>query len=151
MIALALLPNDPAFNGSFDDCVYPDIDDGFEGSVCEATGHRAAAQRFAANTVGVEFSEMSRSTCYGRFLTRQEIWDDYGRDRFIGEYLDSHPGIRYIDDQWRYSDHRVAKVPNASDVVPGDWMPIERDPVWEFCKKTDAGATKIYVFEVKES
>lgn len=148
-------PADLVYSGSLDNCVYGHVDEAREGSVREAAHtSRAAAQREFASELGVDFGQVSCRTTYGRFLTRQDAWDDYGSDRWVErrlEELELEPRRDAATDVWFYEDPRGRRVPE-SDLEPpaeppADWEPDDDDPVWTVCSKDAHGAIKIYVLE----
>ena len=169
-------PNDLVFNGTLADCVYGSGDEGIPGSVALADDReervaagRAAAQRRFADEADVDFGKVRSCTMYGRIFTRQEAWDDYGRERAADDaFFDL--GFRHAND-WtpdkpvgapanRWVEHEEApgvRVPDsaidaalaldAPGRVPDDWEPDEDEDVWEACGPTALGATKLWVFE----
>lgn len=154
-------PDDIVYHGGFDSCCYGHEEDGFEGSVRDAsTVSRAGAQRRYADELGVAFADVLCRTTYGRFYTRQEVWDDQGKDRWVCDKIDELELICRHDPSrgtglaaWWYEYADGNEVPESviepPEVVPDDWQPSDDDYVWQICKKTDSGATKIYVCELR--
>lgn len=151
-------PDDLAWPGFHPDwCVLGHVDDGIHGSVQKADRPRASAIRFFASELGCDFADVRCTTRYIRARTRQEVWDEQGRDRWDDDYLDEHhieikwqPEKKDTDEEWIHVDadsgERV-ELPDSPTHPPEDWEPNEDDGVWEFCKKDSPGAIKVYICE----
>jgi hypothetical protein len=105
---------------------------------------RVAAHRHAVDEVGTDFNQMSSLRRYIRIFTRQEAWDDWGKDyerdwrqmeAKIGWYfghsdaarLGSGEGYYYDtmrpDGTWERVPQEVIDACEPPDHVPDDWQP----------------------------
>ncbi len=142
---------------SLSGCCFGDIDDPY-GQVFDARHlKRAAAVRFFASKWGCDFSDVKCTTRYGRWLTRQEQWDDVGYEAWVDDIEERFAcpacgvAVGEACDEAGLAipcDERVALVPAKP---PGDWEPDEYVPVWEFCEPGDDGARRIFICEGKEA
>lgn len=123
-----LSPDDLAFPGiTLWECVV-DVWDGMLGEVQPAEGRtRGKAIAAYANETGLHFTEIRCTKGYARLLTRQDVWESRGADR-------------WYDDQ----DDFDAQPPAD---VPADWHPRDDDPCWTRCKPSDRGATACWFCE----
>lgn len=145
-------PDDPAHAGiTLDNCVNGYYDDGIEGSVVVASRMpRATAISHFARELGVTFKEVKCETTYARLLTRQDVWDDYGRDRFEDDLIDEDE-MKFDSSspsgwRWKSTEEPVVFEETPAE-PPEDWEPREEDPAWSRCKQDDPGATKVYIME----
>lgn len=101
---------------------------------------RATVQRWAADELGMDFREMRCVKRYIRLLTRQELWNDYGRDRgfeaklFQAAYGYYFTSAGYGPEGW-YCDITKRRVPSTKIEtlreparVPDDWNPTSDMP-----------------------
>lgn len=119
-------PSDIAFpHVSWDDCVYGE--DGPMESVVEVSKTtRGKAIAAYAHEVACDFTEVRCRTVWGRFLTRQEVWD-------------------------RAYDEFVVKPDHEPAEPPADWEPYIEADCWTACEPDEPGATKLYLLEARDA
>lgn len=119
---------------------------------CRRWPSKAAARRNYASEIGEPLRECHVRVIYARWLTLQEQWDDYGRERWgdlwVDEEIDKR-GARYVDGDLRYPDGTpvAEEAPDEPDEPPEGWEPYEDDPVWTTCKRTDEDAVRCWRVE----
>jgi hypothetical protein len=97
---------------------------------CRTWPNRYAARRAYAGELGEPLGDLSVRVVYARWFTRQEQWDDYGRECWEPEDWDE-----------------TGPEPEPPDEPPEDWEPSEEDPCWTSCKRTDPGAARCWRVE----
>lgn len=97
---------------------------------------RATAQNDAAQHLGVAFRDVRCTRAYIVMFTRQQLWNDYGRDRYFdamlfqrGYYGYYFAGSGYGSEGW-YCDFTHRPIPRNEieslrkpAVCPADWEP----------------------------
>lgn len=115
---------------------------------------RATAIARHASEHGYDFRDVQCSTCYARWLTREEQWEATGRDRWDDDQLDAYffgdpeRDARWADEAWRHPDGTLIEFAPIPDDPPADWQPRDDDPAWEFCERGADGSIRVYVCEV---
>lgn len=153
-------PSDPVYSGSLSDCVYGLADEGAYGSVAEAaTTTRAAATRYFAGEMGVDVADVKCHTTYGRFLTRQDVWEGYGMDRCQDDLIEERgleakydPSVSGLAAFWYETEDGERVLDSELEppaMAPLEWEPGDEDPVWTECAKSDVGAVRIYVLDLR--
>jgi hypothetical protein len=134
-----------------------------------STGPRATAQARYASEYGLAFQEVQCVRVYVHILTRQEAWEEYGREaeqdrrmdeKGVGWYfgpsavvvtgIRQPPGITaegyYYDDVDKNGRHQPvtpedwAYIEGPSIDVPWDWDPSEDSYAWERTTRDDPRA-----------
>lgn len=125
-----------------------------EPGISISTAARATAQaRYAAES-GLAFQEVQCLRVYVHIYTRQEAWEEYGRERAIEQRQEEKgvgwyfgpsllcpaPGVTaegyYYDDVDAAGLHKSvtsedwAWIEGVPSAVPDDWEPDENDPAW---------------------
>jgi hypothetical protein len=119
---------------------------------CRTWPNKYKARADYAASIGEPVRECHVRVIYARWLSSQEQWDDYGRERWNDMWLDvemDERGARYVDGDWRYPDGTPLpeEGPDAPEEPPENWEPDEEDPVWVSCKRTDEGAVRCWRVE----
>lgn len=129
------------------------------------TGPRATVMARYASEHGIAFQEVQCLRVYIRILTRQEAWDEYGRDREcerrqeekgVGWYFSESswgpaaPGVTasglYYDDPDESGCHRPVTpddyfyIVGAPTEVPYEWEPDDNDYAWSRVSRDDPRA-----------
>lgn len=148
-------PTDLLHPGLTPDYCVMDVDDGVLGEISDASRiTRGKAIALYASEMGVSFTDVRCTTSYMRLFTRQDGWDGPGRERWLDDWMERE-GVdeRAVGErEWEYYNEDTGQKvdpPDAPDEPPGEWEPSDWDPAWEFCKKTDPGAVKVWVCEAK--
>lgn len=117
------------------------LDDEHEWGI-QANRPRAAAISNYARAHGYRVREVTCRRRYLRLLTRQESWECHELEKAESDWIDNHepPLTLNANFDWVTPDGTVCELPATLGIVPSDWEPNDDDPVWEFCKKSDAGA-----------
>jgi len=113
-------------------------EDAGEGSVQDArTTTRGQAAAFFARCAYEDITEVRVWKRYVRSFTRQEVWDEPGRDRWVNR------------EEQRLGDHGVGSLDDlyelAPVVVPDGWQPDEYDPSWQFVRRDHPDAIPVWV------
>jgi hypothetical protein len=120
------------------------IDEGIEGEIADAlTVARATAASRFARELGVDFAHVRCVKRWARALTRQDVWDSHGQDRWGDDLAWS---FRTEHGHWP-EDHEI-EVP---DEPPASWTPGEDCPGWEFTERGATGAFPIWVCEERNA
>lgn len=114
---------------------------------------RATAISCHATVYGIGFAEVACRTSYVRWLTSGEVWDEGpAKDRWVDRQLDAYfTGVNdpaYRDGSWWLPDGTKIELRDPPADPPEGWEPGEADPAWQYCKRDDDGAIKVYVCEV---
>jgi len=122
-------PDDLAWPEFDPDACCMSVDDGCEFDVQTAARvTRNEARQNIARCTGEPYAEVRVLTRYIRPLTRQEVWERVGMDRWEWEHWD----------EW-------AVLADPPDVVPATWRPQDEDPVWGYCDRSDPRGFKVYI------
>lgn len=136
-------PTDLAYPGLTVDDLCLRVDEGIYGEVQDGNRPRATAISNFANEAGLAFTEVRCRVRYLRFMTRQDVWNGPGRDRWCDDRINQH----LIDHGTRLP--LTAAWKDVPGTPPDDWRPGEYDPCWEFCEKTHPEAIRAWICEQK--
>lgn len=102
-------------------------EDAAEGTVSDAstTTRGAAAAWFARFSLGEDITGARCWKRYVRPLTRGEVWEDYGRER--------------------WEDRHDLGNDEGPESPPAEWDPDEWDPVWQFVHRDHEDAVAVWV------
>ena len=146
-------PDDPVFTGSVYDCVIGGHEEGCEGSVQPRSEHRIAAMRSFADSYGCDLKSVSCTAGHLRLITRQESWDDRGRDEWEDNQFDEW-SAEFAREHGRRPTHEESDAvewPEAPEIVPVEWEWLDHYPAWEYCKADADGAIAVWFCEWKPS
>jgi len=146
-------PEDLVFTGSIFDCVIGDSDEGCEGSVQSRSEHRIAAMRRFADSYGCDLANVSCTSGHARLITRQESWDERGRDDWEDDQYDnwlSDFGMKH-GRRPTQAEQDAVDWPETPEVVPVEWEWRDHYPAWEYCKADAHGAVAVWFCEWKPS
>jgi hypothetical protein len=142
-------PDDPVFTGSVYDCVIGDHEEGCEGSVQPRSEHRIAAMRSFADSFGCDLANVSCTAGHMRLLTRQDSWDERGRDDWGDELYDN-----WVSEHGRpptAAEEDEIDTLEPPEIVPVEWEWRDHYPAWEYCKAEADGAIAVWFCEWKPS
>jgi hypothetical protein len=152
-------PSDPLCH--IGDCV---VDPDEEPGISISTAPRATAQRRYADERGLAFQEVQCLRVYAHIYTRQEAWDEYGRERESDRRQEEKGvGWYFADPRWPvaagvvaegyyYDDcddegcHRpvsaedLAYIEGPPTTVPDEWVPDDDCPAWYRTTRNDPAA-----------
>jgi len=114
---------------------------------------RATLMKQVANELGIGFTDVTAHVRYARCLTRQEVWDNSGRDGWLDQWLhDNKVGYYFDTKDYRYdcimadgsprpnvqvpsAMLKKAEIPEAKE-PPEDWVLPENAAMIEFVDPT---------------
>jgi hypothetical protein len=122
-------------------------EDAAEGSVRDARtctrGQAAAA--FSRETTGY-LPEVRVWKRYVRPLTRQDVWDGPGKDRWVDRREAGLISKRALAGKPDDPIPSLGELHNeAPDEPPTDWDPDDYDPVWEFVHRSHPDAIPVWI------
>lgn len=137
-------PDDPSWPALDLDNLSFLIDEGVWGEVRDAsTCTRGEAIAFYASETTGRFTDVRCVVRYVLLFTRQDVWDNGGRDQWVDDHINQHlneTGVRLpLSKAWEESP----------TVVPDDWMPHEGLPCWSTCRPDHPRAQKAWMCETK--
>lgn len=135
-----LTPTDLATPGLTVDDLCLRVDEGIYGEVQDGNRPRATAISNFASEAGILFTQVQCRVRYLRFMTRQDVWNGPGKDRWVDLHCDE-PEYR--------GKPLEACFAVAPEEPPADWRPDEYDPCWEFCDKAHPEAIRAWICEQK--
>lgn len=127
-----------------------------EGSVRDASKTtRGQAAAFFAREIG-DLRDVRVWKRYVRPLTRQDVWDDYGQDRYADRLMDEQGiepvAVHDVDTgavvDWAYANAdtgQPVEEPHIPTEPPVDWQPDEYDPTWMFVHRSHPDAIPVWV------
>lgn len=142
--ANAPTPTDHAFPGLTPDDLCVSIDEGILGEIQIGDRPRATAISAFASEAGLAFTDVRCTVGHLRFLTREDVWESHGRDRF---YDDTYN--QFIADHQRRPE--ADEIPEAPEEPPGSWRPEDHYPAWEWCKADHPEAIRVWHCEEKST
>lgn len=116
---------------------------------------RATAQRSFAADWGLDFAEVRCTTCWARWLTVQEQWDEGGSEDWADDLIDNYPGEAQLDEHLVWRDvgtgESIEHLFEPPSRPPADWEADEYASSWTFCDRDHPEAVKVYLCEERKA
>jgi len=107
--------------------------------------------RSFAEEYGCDLKNVSCTAGHMRFITRQESWDDRGRDDWEDDLYDEWVAEFDREHDRRPTREEIDAVewPETPEIVPVEWEWRDHYPAWQYCDADADGAIAVWFCEWK--